>query len=89
LLGRAYAEVSCEVVVEPPEWQTIFPMQSHSRPPQPPPPLRALVRSLAQLGGFLARQGDGEPGMQSLWQGYQRLYEFIYALETHRVANAL
>jgi IS4 transposase len=89
MLGRAYPEVSCEVVFEPHEWQTLFTMQYHSRPPQTPPPLRAMVRSLAQLGGFLARQGDGEPGIQSIWQGYQRLYEFIYALETHRAANAL
>jgi glucose-6-phosphate isomerase len=46
-----------------------------------------MVRGLAQLGGFLARTGDGEPGIQAIWQGYQRLHEFIYALETHRRVN--
>jgi hypothetical protein len=48
-----------------------------------------MVRALARLGGFLARTGDGEPGIQSIWQGYQRLHEFIYALEMHRAVNAL
>jgi hypothetical protein len=89
MLGRAYPEGSCEVVFEPHEWQTLFTLPYHSRPPQIPPPLRAMGRSLAQLGGFLARTGDGEPGSQSLWQGYQRLPEFISALETHRAVNAL
>src|SRR5437867_1347531 len=89
MASRAYPEVSCEVVFEPHEWQTIYTMQYHCCPPQTPPPLREMVRSLAQIGGVLARKGDGEPGIQSIWQGYQRLYDFLYALETHRAVNAL
>jgi hypothetical protein len=88
-MGRAYPEASCEVVFEPREWQTIYTMQCHSRPPALPPPLRDMVRALAQLGGFLARTGDGEPGIKAIWQGYQRLHEFIYAVETHLAVNAL
>jgi Transposase Tn5 dimerisation domain len=88
-VGRAYPEVSCEVVFEPREWHTIYTMQHHRRPPQAPPVLYDMVRSLAQLGGFLARKDDGEPGIRSIWQGYQRLQEFIYAVETHRTVNVL
>jgi hypothetical protein len=88
MMGRAYPDASCEVVFEPCEWQTIYMMQFHSRPPAQPPPLREMVRALAQLGGFLARTGDGEPGIKSIWQGYQRLHEFIYAVETHLAVNA-
>jgi hypothetical protein len=88
MLGRAYPEASCEVVFEPQEWQTIYPMLYHSRPPAQPPLLRDTVRALARLGGFLARTGDGEPGIKSIWQGYQRLYAFIYAVETHLAVNA-
>lgn len=29
--------------------------------------------AIARLGGFLARKGDGPPGWQSLWRGWQRL----------------
>ena len=89
MIGRAYPETSCEVVFEPREWQTLYTMQFHSAPPPQPPPLRNMVRALAQLGGFLARTRDGEPGIQSIWQGYQRLHEFIYALEMHRAVNPL
>jgi hypothetical protein len=83
MMGRASPEASCEVVFASHEWRTIYMMQSHSPPPKQPPPLWDTVRALAQLGGFLARTGDGEPGIKSVWQGYQRLYEFIYAIETH------
>jgi hypothetical protein len=87
MLGRAYPEASCELVFELREWQTIYMMQYQSPPPDQPPPLRDTVRALAQLGGFLARTGDGEPGIKSIWQGYQRLHEFIYAVETHLAIN--
>jgi hypothetical protein len=88
MAGRAYPEVSCEVVFEPQEWSTLDTVQHHCHPPPTPPPLREMVRSLAQLGGFLARQGDGEPGIKAIWQGYQRRHEFIYAIHTYRTVNA-
>lgn len=34
---------------------------------------RELIRSIARLGGFLGRKGDGEPGWQTLWRGWQHL----------------
>jgi hypothetical protein len=52
------------------------------------PPLREMVRSLAQLGGFLARTKDGEPGIKAIWQGYQRLHAFIYPIETSQAVTA-
>jgi len=35
--------------------------------------LREAVRYTAQLGGFLARKSDGEPGSKTLWRGLERL----------------
>jgi hypothetical protein len=34
---------------------------------------RNLIRSVARLGGFIGRKGDGEPGWQTIWRGWQRL----------------
>jgi hypothetical protein len=28
---------------------------------------------IARLGGFLARKGDGEPGVKVIWRGVSRL----------------
>jgi Transposase Tn5 dimerisation domain len=89
MVSRAYPEVPCAAVFEPREWHTIDTMPHHQPPPQIPPPLREMVRSLAQLGGFLARTGDGEPGIQAIWQGDQRLHAFIYAVETPWTVHAI
>jgi Transposase Tn5 dimerisation domain len=89
MAGRAYPDAPCDMVFEPREWHTIDTMQQHRPPPQAPPSLREMVRGLTQLGGFLARTDDGEPGITAIWQGYQRLHEFIYAVEIHRTVNAL
>jgi hypothetical protein len=39
--------------------------------------VRAFVRGVAKLGGFLGRKHDGEPGVLTLWRGYQRLQDMI------------
>lgn len=46
-------------------------------PAEPPGDLRAAVRRVAQLGGFLARKGDGEPGAMTLWRGLERLSALV------------
>ena len=35
---------------------------------------RDFHRGVARLGGFLARKGEGEPGWQTLWLGFERLF---------------
>jgi hypothetical protein len=52
-----------------------------------PPSLRTMTRYLAQLGGFLARKHDGEPGTKSIWQGYQRLNDYMSAIELSRTVG--
>lgn len=43
--------------------------------------MREAVRQIAQLGGFLARKNDGEPGPFTLWRGMQRLRDMLAAYE--------
>jgi hypothetical protein len=45
--------------------------------------VREFVRAVARLGGFLGRKGDGEPGMRTLWRGYQRLQDMLLGYELH------
>jgi hypothetical protein len=35
---------------------------------------RNLVRAVARIGGFIGRKSDGEPGWQTIWRGWQRLW---------------
>ena len=41
--------------------------------------VRQFWHAVARLGGFLARKGDGEPGWQTLWLGFQRLKDMAWA----------
>jgi hypothetical protein len=43
--------------------------------------VRDFFRALAQLGGFLGRKGDGEPGWQTIWRGWEKLYVLIRGAE--------
>lgn len=56
------------------EWEALW-CHVHQRttPPKTPPSVRSAVRWIAQLGGFLARKSDGEPGPVTLWRGLHRL----------------
>ena len=38
-------------------------------------------RGVAQLGGFLGRKSDVEPGWQSLWRGWQELQLLLQGVE--------
>ena len=56
------------------EWQALWcHVHQCPTPPTTPPSVRQAVRWIAQLGGFMARKGDGEPGPITLWRGLHRL----------------
>ncbi len=41
-----------------------------------------VMRSMARLGGFLGRKGDGQPGWQTIWRGWHRLMWMYEGVET-------
>jgi len=43
--------------------------------PTEPPTVYEAVRWIGQLGGFLGRKHDGEPGITVIWRGWQRLQD--------------
>jgi Transposase DNA-binding/Transposase Tn5 dimerisation domain len=86
-LARAYPNGPCSIVFEAKEWRTIYLIHHHKRPPQKPPPLRMMTRMLAQLGGFLARKGDGEPGVETVWRGYMEMRRAVHTLALAKAAG--
>lgn len=63
-----------------PEWQALWCTHHRkSTPPKQPPTVTQAVRWIAQLGGFLARKGDGHPGAMTIWTGLQRLADLSWA----------
>lgn len=74
LLARAAPDLPCTALLDRDEWQALCcVIQRTSTPPSTPPTLRQAVRWIAQLGGFLARSADGDPGPITLWRGFQHL----------------
>jgi Transposase DNA-binding/Transposase Tn5 dimerisation domain len=49
--------------------------------------VRDFVRGVASLGGFLGRKCDGNPGVKTLWRGYQRLQDFLLGYQLRRSAS--
>jgi hypothetical protein len=72
--ARATPEAPASDWLDQHEWRALCCyFEKCSQPPATPPPLRQAVRWIAQLGGFLARRRDGEPGPVVLWRGLQQL----------------
>jgi hypothetical protein len=77
-LARETPEAPATTVLSPPEWAVLWAARHPGQPlPDEPPTLRAAVREIARLGGFLGRRGDGEPGVVTVWRGLQRLNDLL------------
>ena len=87
-LGRLHPELPASVAFDPIEWQAAW-LLAEKAPPRKTPCLREAIRHIAMLGGFLARKGDGEPGVKTLWQGFVRVSSFVRGAETMRAIQAL
>lgn len=84
-LGRSLPQLSAELLFEKDEWQAAY-VLNKKKPPKTVPPLNTVVRLIAQLGGFLARKGDGEPGAKTLWLGMRDIAVFVQRLHFARMA---
>lgn len=76
MLARVVPEAPCSVLLDADEWQGLY-CRIHrvAVAPSKPPTLQQAVRWIAQLGGFLGRKRDGEPGVTVLWKGFQHLVD--------------
>lgn len=73
---RKTPAVSCLIALSQDEWQALYTFTHRTTQlPSTPPTLYEAVRWIAQLGGFLGRKSDGEPGVKVLWRGWARLQD--------------
>jgi len=78
-LARNTPDASCETVLTVSEWHALAAyMHSSPEPPQQAPSLRQAMRWIGQLGGFIGRKSDGEPGVKVLWRGWE-VFQTIHA----------
>jgi hypothetical protein len=66
------------------EWKVLFVrFNPASRVPKHPPSLRKVTMWIAQLGGFLARKGDGSPGITHIWRGLAKLADMMVGMRIY------
>lgn len=80
--SREAPDVSSRGFLSDGEWRLAYCVVHRTRqPPSEAPTVRDGVRLIARLGGFLARKGDGEPGVKVLWRGFSRLHDLLLAAD--------
>jgi hypothetical protein len=77
-IGRQEPGLPASTIFTEIEWKVLYGF-IHKTPKPPPkePSVSEVTKWLAQLGGFLARKGDGYPGSKVLWRGSWRLPDII------------
>jgi len=75
-INRTNPQEPCTTVLTTIEWQALY-MRIHKTSvlPKSLPSTHQVIRWIAQLGGFLGRKSDGEPGIVVIWRGWQRLQD--------------
>lgn len=75
-VNRHQPDAPCTVVLANHEWQALY-MRIHRTATLPvePPTVYQAVRWIGQLGGFLGRKNDAEPGITVIWRGWLRLQD--------------
>lgn len=85
MLARLSPNIPASALLAPEEWRALYcRIHNSPTPPATAPPLRQAVRWIARLGGFLGRKGDGEPGVQTIWNGF---HELIGLTDMYRIMN--
>jgi len=86
LIGRTQPNTPCDILLSQDEWQVLYTKKHRTRIyPASPPPLKEVMVWIAELGGFLARKNDGNPGQTTMWRGWGRLADLV---EGWKMANA-
>ena len=86
-LSRVYPDIKCNIIFEDNEWKSICAVATKKPPPNEPPKLKEIVVWIAQLGGFLNRKSDNNPGVKTIWIGIQRMRDFALLWETVNSKN--
>lgn len=78
--ARLAGDSPCGQALEGREWRVLLAMSRIKQANEPT--LREAVRLIAMLGGFQGRNGDGDPGVKTIWRGWRRLMDFVLAYDT-------
>lgn len=85
LVSRSMPEGLAEDFLCEDEWKVLFTKFNPTRKiPRRSPSMRKATIWIAQLGGFLARNGDGSPGITHIWRGLKKLADMVAGLRFYQ-----
>lgn len=77
-LKEQNGERPCDEVLERIEWVLLSrKMNKSSKAPKEVPTVKQAFIWIAKLGGYIARPSDPDPGIISLWRGWERLSDLV------------
>jgi len=85
-LGRTCPDLPASLVFDADEIKAAYVLTKKALPSEAPR-LNEMVRRVAMVGGFLARKGDGEPGVKTIWLGLQYVRNFVAGMQFMRDAE--
>ena len=71
-MGRTCPDLDAELIFDIDEIRGAYLLTEAKQPDKPK--LNEVLRLIAQLGGFLGRKGDGEPGAKAIWLGLKEVH---------------
>jgi hypothetical protein len=75
-MNRTNPDAPATTVLADHEWKALYStVHKTSEIPDEPPTVREAIHWIAQLGGWLGRKSDKEPGITAIWRGWQRLQD--------------
>jgi len=78
LVSRSTPNIPAFLFLNDFDWKILFAkFNPNKKIPDRPPTMKQITIWIAQLGGFLARKGDGEPGVTHIWRGLNKLANMI------------
>ena len=87
LIARTNPDLSCDILLTEYEWKVLYSrIHKNKNYPDKLPSIKEAVKWIAQLGGFLARKNDGNPGVTTIWRGWRRLTDLS---DGWRLANEI
>jgi len=82
LIARTNPDLPCNSFLEDDEWRVLFrKVHRNRKPPRKAPTMAQAIIWIAQLGGFLNRKSDGNPGPTHLWRGWKRLHDITHGFK--------
>ena len=82
-MGRTCPDLNAALFFDPDEIRGAH-LLTEKKMSATPPTLNEIIRLIAQVGGFLGRKSDGEPGVKTIWRGLSQVYAAAETLRALR-----